>query len=89
MTKRTIAARARFHILNGIALRDAHAPIQEGDDYKDIATELAMWILKSAKGDPKARALLVKAGVHPDTPRATLEAISKGDFWRAVWTTKQ
>jgi hypothetical protein len=76
--KRTIAGRARFHIVNGIAMRDTHAPVPDGQDYKEAAAEVAAWILKSAKGDPKARALLVKAGVHPDTPRATLEVIRKG-----------
>jgi hypothetical protein len=77
MTKRTIAARARYHIHQGYDLLDAHTTqtTREGWDYKDSASALAYWILRSANGDPKAKALLMKAGVEPDCPRATRRAI--------------
>jgi hypothetical protein len=79
--KRTIAARARFHIENGVALRNAYYRFARVDlsglDYKDMASDAAGWILRSAGGDPKARALLSREGIDDQLPRSTLAACER------------
>lgn len=82
--KRTIAARARHHIAQGYALRNAHTTqaTREGWDYKDSAEALAYWILRSANGDSKAKNLLIKAGIDTECPRRTGEAVMEL-VWKA------
>jgi hypothetical protein len=79
--KRTIAARARLHINNGIAMRNAYYKFANVDlsglDYKDLASDAAGWILRSAGGDPKARALLSREGINDQLPRSTLAACER------------
>jgi hypothetical protein len=79
--KRTITARARFHIENGIAMRNAYYRFANVDladlDYKDMASDAAGWILRSAQGDTKAHALLLREGVNDELPRSTLRACER------------
>jgi len=80
MSKRTVIARARFHIERGFVLRNAyytkHGVDRAGLDWKDCAEDLARFVLDSAQGDKKAYALLVAAGVDPITPRRSDRVIS-------------
>jgi hypothetical protein len=79
--KRTVSARARFHINNGIAMRNEYYRFANVDlsglDYKDLASDAAGWILRSAQGDTKAHALLLREGVDGELPRSTLAACER------------
>jgi len=79
MSKRTVIARALFHIERGFVLRNAyykkHGIDRTGLDWKDTSEDLARFVLDSAQGDEKAYALLVAAGVDPLTPRRSDRAI--------------
>jgi len=69
MPKRTVAARARFHIEQGLAylLRSEELYGFKFPEH-ERAKEWAEATLLSASGDPKAFWLLIYAGVDPLTP---------------------
>ena len=77
--KRSVTARARFHVSNGLVLRDAYWKLSNTDtrllDHRDYTRAAAGWILRSAKCDPKAYALLVRAGIDTETPRRASDVI--------------
>lgn len=77
--KRSVTARARFHVANGLSLRDAYWTRMNTDtrglDARDYTSAAVSWIMRSAKSDPKAYSLLVRAGLDTETPRRASEAI--------------